>query len=220
MARKEDWTNPPQPVNGADDTWDRRAESRFSTRSPPIHRHRHVSLLRRSVRIAATVLTACAAVAMLGAAGAIVAFDLSAQPVLTGSMRPSFGPGAAVITREVRASDIRPGDVIVFRPPNQAAEYAHRVASLTHDALGPVITTKGDANPAPDKWKARLVSDSVPVVVTSIPHAGRLMAAVQGPGARVALALFAGLVVLVVGTRRILGPRPAPGIRLARVHAG
>lgn len=157
---------------------------------------------------------------MLAAAGAIVVFDLGAKPVLTGSMRPSFGPGAAIVTREVRASDVRTGDVIVFRPPNQAAEYAHRVVSLTDDPLGPVITTKGDANPAPDGWKARLVSDSVPVVVASIPHAGRLMVAVQGPGARVALALVAGLVVLVVGTRRILGPRPAPGIRIARVHPG
>lgn len=189
------------------------------TEETEIHRRRP-PLVRRTVRAGLTVVGAVAAAAMFAAAAAVVWLHLAVQPVLSASMQPSFGAGAAILTRQVPTSEVRAGDVIVFRPPNQSAEYAHRVATLSPDPLGPVITTRGDANPAADPWKARLVSPSVPVVVGHVPHIGRLMVAVGGREARVALVVLAGSLVLATGLRRILGARPAPAGPLARTQPG
>lgn len=164
---------------------------------------------RRVVRLAATVVAAGATVAMLGSAVAVFRYRVSVAPVLSASMRPAFAEGDAVITRRVPTSRIRPGDVIVFRPPNQTAAYSHRVTSVSGDPARPVLSTKGDANPAPDPWRIRLDGGSVAVVVTSVPEVGRALVAVHGRAARTGLLALAGLVLLVVGTRGILGPRPA-----------
>lgn len=157
---------------------------------------------------------------MLAAAVGVFWFHLALQPVLSPSMRPTFDPGAAIISRSVPASDVRPGDVIVFRPPNRAAQYAHRIATVSGDPRHPAITTKGDANPAPDPWKFQLSAGSVPVVIASVPWVGRVMVALGGAGPRVGLAIFAGLVFFVVGTRSILAPRSPRPVRARHAHAG
>ena len=87
---------------------------------------------------------------------------LAIQPVLSGSMRPTFSPGAVVITRSIPTSSIRPGDIILFVPPGDTSQYAHRVTSVSGPAGRPVITTKGDANPAPDGWHAQIVGRRSP----------------------------------------------------------
>lgn len=148
----------------------------------------------------------------------VVALRLGLRPVLSGSMRPAFAPGALLVTRQVPADRVRPGDVIVFHPPNGAGDYAHRVTAVDPPGPHPVVTTKGDANPAADPWHAELLGDTVPVVVASLPGAGRVVAAAQRPALRSALVLVAGLVVLVVGTPAILGPRPRRGAHAAPVR--
>ena len=75
----------------------------------------------------------------------------------------------------------------------------------------PVITTKGDANRAPDPWHAELISPNIPEVVTSVPWVGRLLVGSQGL-IQLALIIIGGLVVLVAGTLWIMRPsgrRPA-----------
>ncbi|HET7487889.1 MAG TPA: signal peptidase I [Acidimicrobiales bacterium] len=156
------------------------------------------------------VVAAAVAAGMLATAAAVVVFHVGVRPVLSGSMRPTFGPGSLLVTRQVPVEDVRPGEVIVFHAPAGQGDYAHRVTSLT-PADRPVVTTKGDANPAVDPWKAELLGRSVPVVVTSVPGVGRVLSAAQEAGIRVALIVFAGLVVLVVGVGGILGPRPPAG---------
>ena len=146
---------------------------------------------------------------MLAAAVAVFWLHLAIQPVLSGSMRPAFGPGSAILTRSVPTAALRPGDVVVFRPPHQTAGYAHRVMSVTGDPRHPVITTKGDANPVADPWRAQISTSTVPVVIGSVPWVGRLMVGVRGGTARIALAALAGIVFFLVGTRSILGPRPS-----------
>jgi signal peptidase I len=176
--------------------------------------------MRRTARTAGAVLTVAAAAAMLAAAAAVFWLHLAFQPVLSGSMRPAFAPGSVILTRSSPASQVKAGDVIVFRPPNHAAAYAHRVTSISGDPAHPVVTTKGDANPAADPWKAQLDGGPVPVVIWSVPAVGRVLVAAHSGGPRILLALFSGLVFLVIGTRSILGPVPsAPPTRLRPAHA-
>jgi signal peptidase len=95
--------------------------------------------------------------------------------------------------------------IVVFTPPGEHAEFAHRITSVTGPSAHPVITTKGDANTAPDPWHAQLTSSSVPEVVLAVPGAGRLLVGMQGP-VQLALIVLGGLAAAVAGTRWILRP--------------
>jgi signal peptidase I len=145
------------------------------------------------------ILLAVAAVAV----GAALGFRLSA--VLSGSMRPTLAPGAAVVTRPVPVTSVRPGMIVVFVPPRQSVPYAHRVVQVSGDPDHPMIRTRGDANPAPDGWKVRLAGPTVPEVVAAVPEFGRVIVFFHRPGAFLALAgpliALAGISTLIVLSR-------------------
>ncbi len=150
-----------------------------------------------------------------GLALVTIALHLGFRPVLTGSMRPTYGPGALLVTKEVSVHAVHPGMIVVFTPPGEHAEFAHRITTVAGPSDHPVITTKGDANTGPDPWHAKLTSSSVPEVVLAIPWAGRLLVGMQGP-VQLGLILFGGLLAAVAGTRWILRPgRQVPGARVA-----
>ena len=158
---------------------------------------------RRLMRVAGAVATGVASIAMLGAAAAIVLLHVGLQPVLSGSMRPAFGPGALLVTRSIPTAHVRPGQVIVFRPPGEASAYAHRVQSVTGVAQHPVITTKGDANAAPDAWHAEVLGTHVPEVITSVPWLGRAFVAFHGQQFRLLIAAFAGIALAWTAAQRV-----------------
>jgi signal peptidase I len=148
---------------------------------------------------------------MIAVATGIVVFHIGFQPVLSGSMRPTFSPGSVVVTRPISTKAIRLGDVLLITPPGETSPFAHRVTSVNGPASTPVITTKGDANPAADPWKERIVNPQVPKVIGSVPSIGRLIVAMHGHGSRLILIAVGGLIFCIVGTRSILGPRSSPG---------
>jgi signal peptidase len=147
------------------------------------------------------------------AAGLLFFLHLSVQPVLTGSMRPTFGPGWVVISRSIPVSTVRPGMVVIFVPPAESASYAHRVVTVSGTPEHPVLTTKGDANPAPDIWHARLTKPRIQEVVAALPWLGTEMTWVKGHGLSTIVLVFAGLFIAITGARAISGlSRLAPGI--------
>ncbi len=114
---------------------------------------------------------------LLLAGGGILAFgltmrlaDLHFQTVLSGSMRPSASPGDLAVTQGVPVASIHVGDVIAFVPPTQTRAVLHRVATLQDG----VITTKGDANNAPDPWHVALTGTTAYRLVAVVPYAGWL----------------------------------------------
>ncbi len=136
---------------------------------------------------------------------AMLLFHVSIHPVLTGSMRPTFAPGWAIITKPMPVSQVRPGDIVLFKPPGEAAPYAHRVVTVTGSPAHPVITTKGDANPAPDLWHARLDGSTVSEVVGEVPGVGWVMVDIREQWSHVVLVALLGIGLCIVGTRAILG---------------
>jgi len=161
---------------------------------------------------AKTVARTC--VAVVAAAGALALcvavfwLHLSFTPVLSGSMRPTFDPGSLIFTRQIPTADVRPGDIIVIVPPGETAPYAHRVETVTGPTDHPIVTTKGDANPAPDRWRAQLLASHTTEVIGSVPKVGLLIVTLHHRGWRVALLCLAGLAISVTGYRFIAGPRP------------
>jgi signal peptidase len=103
--------------------------------------------------------------------------------IVTGSMRPTLAPGDLVIVSPQRASTIRPGEVITFAHPRR------RGRTLTHRVLqvqsGPpvapgwlAVTTKGDANRAPERWTIR-ADGIVGRLRVHLPRVGQLAASLS-----------------------------------------
>ena len=106
---------------------------------------------------------------------------MTASSVLTGSMRPSFAPGDAVITRPIDINAVHPGMVILATPAGTTTPYAHRVIAVEHQGGRVLVQTQGDANPGPDGWRDVYAPTSkVSAVVGSVPKLGYLLEAIHG----------------------------------------
>lgn len=134
--------------------------------------------------VAAVFLSACVVAPLL---------QIGYSPVLTGSMRPAFAPGDLLITAPKAVANLKPGQVAVFTPPGETTPYAHRITAIAGTPDHPVLTTKGDANPAADKWRARLDQVQVPVVVATVPHVGSALLWAQDPVLRAVFTALFGL---------------------------
>jgi signal peptidase I len=65
------------------------------------------------------------------------------------SMQPTFYEGDFVVTRDVPAGDLEPGDIVLFQEGEK--HVMHRIVSIQPDAAGEVtLITRGDNNPAND----------------------------------------------------------------------
>ena len=137
---------------------------------------------------AAVVVLALSTVAAVSG----ITVHLGVRAVLTGSMRPDYGPGAILLTERVPTNSIRPGMIVLFVPPGQHVQFAHRITSVTGLEDAPVITTKGDANKVGDPWHAKLVTPTVNRVIGSVPALGRVLVFLRGSG-QIVLALVGGL---------------------------
>lgn len=163
-------------------------------------------------------LVASTAVAIVFLATCVVAplLHIGYSPVLTGSMHPAFAPGDLLITAPKAVADLQPGEVAIFTPPGETTPYAHRITAIAGTPAHPVLTTKGDANPAPDKWRARLDQAQVPVVVATVPHVGSAILWAQNPVQRAILTGLFGLsltatsVVWILRTPSKVSGQPSP----------
>ena len=142
----------------------------------------------------------------------VVALHLGVRAVLTGSMRPDYGPGAVLLTERVAVDALKPGMVILFVPPGEHSQYAHRITTVTGPRNAPTVTTKGDANKTVDPWHAKLVAPYVNRVVGSLPDFGWAIVAIRGSG-QIALAVLGGVAAAWAGSRWILRFPGAPGRR-------
>ncbi len=167
------------------------------TRSP--HSARRV--LGNVAVVAATLVFAVVGLAM-------PVLQIGFSPVLTGSMRPAYAPGDLLITAPADVTSLRPGQIAVFTPPGESVPFAHRITAISGAATQPVLTTKGDANPAPDDWRATLNQSRIPVVVATVPAAGTAILWIQNPLPRAVLTGFLGLALTGVAVRLILRSAP------------
>jgi signal peptidase I len=112
--------------------------------------------------------------------GALRVADWRPLTIVTGSMRPTLAPGDLVIVSPERASAIRPGEVITFaHPRRRESTLTHRVVEVrSGPPVAPgwlAVTTKGDANPAPERWTIR-ADGTVGRVRVHVPWVGELAA--------------------------------------------
>jgi signal peptidase len=162
------------------------------------------SVARKIVRFAVGLALAVAALASIALTAFIVVEHVGFSPVLSPSMEPTFAPGDLIVTKPIAAADIRVGEVVVLPVPGQHGErYVHRVVKVTYEHGFPVVRTKGDNNPAPEDFQLRITSKTVPVVVHTVPHAGRLALLFRAGAWRIAAIVLVGGLFLV-GLKRAL----------------
>lgn len=103
--------------------------------------------------------------------------------VLTGSMRPSAPPGSVVVVTPIPLSQVRPGMVLTYQiPVLDHRVVTHRVVTVKDQGTThPTITTKGDANGAPDPWEATLGGGPAWQERFALPHVGALVQALRSP---------------------------------------
>lgn len=164
------------------------------------------------------VVTAAIVFVVVAVAAGKVFLHLGLSPVLTGSMRPSYAPGDAIVTRPVPVSALRPGMVVVFVPPGHQDAFAHRIVTVGGTPSRPVLTTRGDANPTADHWRLTLNSPTIPRVVGSLPKAGYPLVWLREPRWRAGVIGLLGLLMTTVLTRSALRAPRAPSGRPCPVN--
>ena len=115
--------------------------------------------------------------------------------VTTGSMRPAIQPGAVVLTRLVKAEDIKKGHVILYFDTQTDNPVSHRVIAVNHLGNQVSITTKGDANAKADP--TILEPNSVPIatVIGVLPGVGFIVSALHSTPAKVGLGFLLAILI-------------------------
>ena len=126
------------------------------------------------------------------------------ETVLSGSMKPRFGPGDLVIVTPEPARDVRVGQVISLHiPVGNHHVQTHRVVQVLRGGEHPVIRTKGDANKARDPWTARLDGSTAWRVRLVVPKLGWLIVWLRDPLLRLLTVFAAPLLFALIALWRI-----------------
>ena len=115
--------------------------------------------------------------------------------VLTASMTPALPVGCAVYVQECDPASIESGDVITYyKGTGTVVTETHRVVS--NDVESQSLTTKGDANTAPDVYSVRY-SQVLGVVAFSVPCLGAVAMGMQSPAGIAVCIVILALVLLL-----------------------
>ena len=126
------------------------------------------------------------------------------ETVLSGSMEPLFEPGDLLVVVPEPLTDVRAGQVLSFHAPTPDHRVeTHRVVRVIHPGAHPIIVTKGDANSAPDPWRARLHGTTAWRMVGVVPHAGSVIRALREPWVHVIAVLLVPLLLAAAALRSI-----------------
>lgn len=141
-------------------------------------------------------------------------------PILSGSMGRGMPVGSVAVAVPINASDVRAGDVLVFKAPTpERPVMAHRVNRRIADPSGPVFETKGDANPGIDAWQFRVVGSTAWRVDYVLPSVGRMVIVANEPLTRFGVLLAAVAVCTWFCVRWIWRPDRQPARRHARLNS-
>ena len=110
---------------------------------------------------------------------ALSSLGIQLHTVTTGSMRPGIKPGAVVVTKLVKASEIKKGHVILYFDTATNNPVSHRVIAIGRDGNQISLTTKGDANAESDPTILEPSSVPIATVVAVLPSVGFLVSALH-----------------------------------------
>ncbi len=148
--------------------------------------------------------------------GALVLVLLGFRPLVvrSGSMVPTYHVGDIVLVEQIRADQLRPGEVVSLAYyPEYGESLTHRVRSVRDVDGGVQVETRGDANDTSEVWTVA-PDAQVGRVVASLPAIGAPATMVRTATVPLAIgvAALAMIVALVIWGHRLRRPtRSAPG---------
>lgn len=174
----------------------------MSALSAPIAlpRRRALGWANRGATVALVVVLAALALGVgLRVAGVTPLVDYS------GSMAPAIGAGDIVLDRGAVAAGLRAGQVATIEDPLSGRLITHRVVSVARRGDRVVVTTRGDANDASERWA---LPSRAPVrrMVGRIPFAGHVVLWLASPLLRVLLTALGAALLAAAVLRRIWSP--------------
>ena len=128
-------------------------------------------------------------------------FGWRVDTVFSSSMEPKLKVGSVVVTRPVKAEDIKVGDIITFYSPLKERLTSHRVIAVEQGSSFD-FRTKGDASEDADPF---LISaqNVVGKVCFDIPWVGYVTQFVKTPVGLLLVICIPGMVVIVTEIRSI-----------------
>ncbi len=103
-------------------------------------------------------------------------FQISFSPVTTTSMQPEYSLGDLVFAKELLASEVKIGDVVVLRDAKTHQLFAHRVVKISESNGLLQIQTQGKDQSTVDPSFVQISPDStLPKAAGSLPYAGKLI---------------------------------------------
>ncbi|MCJ7652923.1 MAG: signal peptidase I [Actinobacteria bacterium] len=101
--------------------------------------------------------------------------------IKSNSMAPQFTTGDAVVLKDIDPKDVKVGQVVIFRDPEDKGQFViHRVLAIEEAGYTRLFTTKGDSNPVPDPLKTSS-GDIVGGVAVKLPSFGVLLDFLASP---------------------------------------
>jgi len=142
----------------------------------------------------ALLVTEAVVVVLAGAVLSVLGYRLSV--VRSGSMQPTLGVGALVVSRPVAPLELRPGDLVTFKGAMVGGDnVTHRVVSTVRMGDQVEVVTKGDANQVAERWRAP-VGGRLGLAVFHANGVGRWLVVLASGWVR-SLAIWVGAAVLL-----------------------
>ncbi len=163
---------------------------------------------RRATRVAGATATAGLVAVLLVLSAVVLGAGLGYRPLIirSGSMTPTIGVGAVVVSRSVSPLSVHPGEIVTFRDPALDEQLVtHRVVSMTEMGGAVHFVTKGDANRTTEHWSVP-VTGSIGREVVIVPDVGRWLAALNTSLAHLVEFLVSFLLVAYLLLRWIWAP--------------
>ncbi len=115
--------------------------------------------------------------------------------VLSGSMEPQLHVGDVVVVEQVHPLDIKVGDIVSFRDPEDASRLiTHRVREIEVHGGSVAFVTKGDANTSVESWKTT-TDGTVGRVRFHVWRLGYLMIWIRSPLGRLGMVVVPALLL-------------------------
>lgn len=135
------------------------------------------------------------------------ALGLQRYAILTGSMTGTMDAGSLVVSEHVPVGQLRTGDIITFEPPagsDLPGIVTHRIVRIDRGTDGrPLFTTKGDANPTPDRVPFTSNDPTMARAVFDVPHAGRALLLLDSPRGRLLVFAIPALLIAAGAVARL-----------------
>jgi signal peptidase I len=201
------------PGTAAMDAWSaqllRAVEAPAGPSVPTVAHQQVVSTRGRLATIADRVVVGAVVAISVAVIAALVLVLLGFRPLVirSGSMVPTYGVGDVVLVDQVRADELRAGDVASLEYyPEYGESLTHRVRSVREVDGRVDVETRGDANDSSENWS--VPADAlVGRVVASIPAIGAPATLVRTATVPLVIGVVVVAIVLAVLLR---GRRPGP----------